>query len=236
MELFVGELLGTFLLIVLGAGVVANVVLNRTFGQNSGYIVITWGWAIAVFVAVFVTGNISGAHINPAVSIGLAVAGKFAWGLVPLYVAAQLLGAFLGAVCVWLHYRPHFNASDDADLKRAIFCTAPAIADTGANFFSELFGTFILVLAVLHLADPAVGLGSISALPVALLVLGIGLSLGGTTGYAINPARDLGPRIAHRLLPIRNKGGSNWAYAWIPVAAPLTGAVLAGLVYRLLHF
>jgi glycerol uptake facilitator protein len=236
MELFVGELLGTFLLIVLGAGVVANVVLNRTFGQNSGYIVITWGWAIAVFVAVFVTGNISGAHINPAVSIGLAVAGKFAWSLVPLYVAAQLLGAFLGAVCVWLHYRPHFNASDDADLKRAIFCTAPAIADTGANFFSELFGTFILVLAVLHLADPAVGLGSISALPVALLVLGIGLSLGGTTGYAINPARDLGPRIAHRLLPIRNKGGSNWAYAWIPVAAPLTGAVLAGLVYRLLHF
>jgi glycerol uptake facilitator protein len=236
MELFVGELLGTFLLIVLGAGVVANVVLNRTFGQNSGYIVITWGWAIAVFVAVFVTGNISGAHINPAVSIGLAVAGKFAWSLVPLYVAAQLLGAFLGAVCVWLHYRPHFNASDDADLKRAIFCTAPAIADTGANFFSELFGTFILVLAVLHLADPAVGLGSISALPVALLVLGIGLSLGGTTGYAINPARDLGPRIAHRLLPIRNKGGSNWSYAWIPVAAPLTGAVLAGLVYRLLHF
>ncbi len=236
MELFVSELLGTFLLIVLGAGVVANVVLNRTFGQNSGYIVITWGWAIAVFVAVFVTGNISGAHINPAVSIGLAVAGKFAWSLVPLYVAAQLLGAFLGAVCVWLHYRPHFNASDDADLKRAIFCTAPAIADTGANFFSELFGTFILVLAVLHLADPAVGLGSISALPVALLVLGIGLSLGGTTGYAINPARDLGPRIAHRLLPIRNKGGSNWSYAWIPVAAPLTGAVLAGLVYRLLHF
>jgi glycerol uptake facilitator protein len=236
MELFVGELLGTFLLIVLGAGVVANVVLNRTFGQNSGYIVITWGWAIAVFVAVFVTGNISGAHINPAVSIGLAVAGKFAWSLVPLYVAAQLLGAFLGAVCVWLHYRPHFNASDDADLKRAIFCTAPAIADTGANFFSELFGTFILVLAVLHLADPAVGLGSISALPVALLVLGIGLSLGGTTGYAINPARDLGPRIAHRLLPIRNKGGSNWSYAWIPVAAPLTGAVLAGLMYRLLPF
>ena len=236
MELFVGELLGTFLLIVLGAGVVANVVLNRTFGQNSGYIVITWGWAIAVFVAVFVTGNISGAHINPAVSIGLAVAGKFAWSLVPLYVAAQLLGAFLGAVCVWLHYRPHFNASDDADLKRAIFCTAPAIADTGANFFSELFGTFILVLAVLHLADPAVGLGSISALPVALLVLGIGLSLGGTTGYAINPARDLGPRIAHRLLPIRNKGGSNWSYAWIPVAAPLTGAVLAGLMHRLLPF
>ncbi len=236
MELFVGELLGTFLLIVLGAGVVANVVLNRTYGQNSGYIVITWGWAIAVFVAVFVTGNISGAHINPAISIGLAVAGKFEWSLVPLYLAAQLLGAFLGAVCVWLHYRPHFDVSDDADLKRAIFCTAPAIADAGANFFSELFGTFILVLAVLHLADPAVGLGSISALPVALLVLGIGLSLGGTTGYAINPARDLGPRIAHMLLPIRNKGGSNWGYAWIPVVAPMAGAVLAALVYRLLAF
>lgn len=236
MELFVGELLGTFLLIVLGAGVVANVVLNRTYGQNSGYIVITWGWAIAVFVAVFVTGNISGAHINPAISIGLAVAGKFEWSLVPLYLAAQLLGAFLGAVCVWLHYRPHFDVSDDADLKRAIFCTAPAIADAGANFFSELFGTFILVLAVLHLADPAVGLGSISALPVALLVLGIGLSLGGTTGYAINPARDLGPRIAHMLLPIRNKGGSQWSYAWIPVTAPLAGAVLAALTYRLLPF
>lgn len=236
MELFVGELLGTFLLIVLGAGVVANVVLNRTYGQNSGYIVITWGWAIAVFVAVFVTGNISGAHINPAISIGLAVAGKFAWSLVPLYVAAQLLGAFLGAVCVWLHYRSHFDASDDADLKRAIFCTAPAIPAVGSNFFSELFGTFILVLAVLHLADPEVGLGSISALPVALLVLGIGLSLGGTTGYAINPARDLGPRIAHLLLPIRSKGGNHWGYAWIPVVAPLVGAVLAALVYRLLPF
>lgn len=236
MELFVGELLGTFLLIVLGAGVVANVVLNKTYGQNGGYIVITWGWSIGVFVAVFVVGNISGAHINPAVTLGLAVAGKFAWNLVPLYIAAQLLGAFLGAVCVWLQYRNHFDETDDVALKLGVFSTAPAIRNLASNLYSEVFGTFILVLCVLHLAEPEVGLGSISALPVALLVLGIGLSLGGTTGYAINPARDLGPRLAHMLLPIRNKGSSNWTYAWIPVVAPLAGGILAALVWRWLPF
>jgi glycerol uptake facilitator protein len=236
MEMFAGEVLGTFLLIVLGAGVVANVVLNKTYGQNSGYIVITWGWGIGVFVAVFVTGNISGAHLNPAVTIGLAVAGKFAWNLVPLYLLAQLLGAFLGAVSVWFHYRDHFDQTDDVALKLGVFSTAPAISSVGSNIFSEVFGTFIFMLAVLHIAAPDVGLGSISALPVALLVFGIGMSLGGTTGYAINPARDLGPRLAHALLPIKGKGSSNWAYAWIPVVAPLVGATLAALVYRALPF
>jgi glycerol uptake facilitator protein len=236
MQAFAGELLGTFLLIVLGAGVVANVLLNKTYGQNSGYIVITWGWGIGVFVAVFVTGSISGAHINPAVTVGLAVAGKFSWELVPRYVLAQLLGAFLGAVCVWVHYRDHFDQTDDVATKLGVFSTAPAIRKASSNIYSEVFGTFILVLGILHLAEPEVGLGSISALPVALLVFGIGMSLGGTTGYAINPARDLGPRIAHMLLPIKGKGDSDWRYAWIPVVAPLAGAVLAALVYRWLPF
>jgi glycerol uptake facilitator protein len=236
MQAFAGEVLGTFLLIVLGAGVVANVLLNKTYGQNSGYIVITWGWGIGVFVAVFVTGNISGAHINPAVTLGLAMAGKFSWDLVPVYMLAQLLGAFLGAVCVWFHYRDHFDQTEDVAIKLGVFSTAPAIRNATNNIYSEVFGTFILVLGVLHLAEPEVGLGSISALPVALLVFGIGMSLGGTTGYAINPARDLGPRIAHMLLPIKGKGGSDWRYAWIPVVAPLAGAVIAALVYRWLPF
>jgi len=236
MQVFAGEVLGTFLLIVLGAGVVANVLLNKTHGQNSGYIVITWGWGIGVFVAVFVTGNISGAHINPAITVGLAMAGKFSWALVPLYIVAQLLGAFLGAVCVWLHYLDDFAATEDMAIKLGVFSTAPAIRNMGSNVFSEVFGTFILVLAVLHLAEPEVGLGSISALPVALLVFGIGMSLGGTTGYAINPARDLGPRIAHMLLPIKGKGRSDWSYAWVPVVAPLAGAIIAAMVYRWLPF
>jgi len=236
MQAFAGEVLGTFLLIVLGAGVVANVVLNKTYGQNSGYIVITWGWGIGVFVAVFVTANISGAHINPAVTIGLAIAGKFSWALVPLYMIAQLLGAFLGAVSVWFHYRDHFDQTDDVATKLGVFSTAPAIRNVANNIYSEVFGTFILVLGVLHLAEPDVGLGAISALPVALLVFGIGMSLGGTTGYAINPARDLGPRLAHMLLPIKGKGSSDWHYAWIPVVAPLAGATIAALVYRWLPF
>jgi len=236
MQAFAGEVLGTFLLIVLGAGVVANVVLNKTYGQNSGYIVITWGWGIGVFVAVFVTANISGAHINPAVTLGLAIAGKFSWALVPLYMIAQLLGAFLGAVSVWFHYRDHFDQTDDVATKLGVFSTAPAISNVANNIYSEVFGTFILVLGVLHLAEPDVGLGAISALPVALLVFGIGMSLGGTTGYAINPARDLGPRLAHMLLPIKGKGSSDWHYAWIPVVAPLAGATIAALVYRWLPF
>jgi glycerol uptake facilitator protein len=236
MDAFAAEVLGTFLLIVLGAGVVANVVLSKTLGQNSGYIVITWGWCIGVFVGVFVTGNISGAHLNPAVTLGLATAGKFSWELVPVYILAQLLGAIIGAVCVWFHYRDHFAETDDVAAKLGVFSTAPAIRNVVSNIYSEVFGTFILVLGVLYLAEPDVGLGSISALPVALLVFGIGMSLGGTTGYAINPARDLGPRIAHSLLPIKGKGSSDWSYAWIPVVAPLMGSQIAALVYLWLAF
>ncbi len=236
MEVFIGEVLGTFILIALGAGVVANVVLSKTGGNDSGYIVITWGWGIAVFVAVFITGTVSGAHINPAVTVGLAASGQFPWEQVPLYIAAQLIGAFLGAVSVWFHYKDHFDATEDADAKLGVFSTAPAIPNTINNLYSEIFGTFILVLGVLHIAAPEVGLGSIDALPVGLLVFGIGMSLGGTTGYAINPARDLGPRIAHALLPIEGKRSSNWGYAWVPVLGPLLGAVIAAMVYRLLPF
>ncbi len=236
MEAFIGELLGTFILIVLGAGVVANVVLEKTGGNDSGYIVITWGWGIAVFIAVFITGSVSGAHINPAVTIGLAAAGQFSWSLVPTYIIAQLLGAFLGATAVWLHYRDHFSATEDKDSKLGVFCTGPAIANTFNNLYSEVLGTFMLILGVLYIAAPDVGLGALDALPVGLLVFGIGMSLGGTTGYAINPARDLGPRIAHALLPIEGKGSSNWGYAWIPIVGPILGSLLAALVYSLLPF
>ncbi|MCY4263967.1 MAG: aquaporin family protein [Gammaproteobacteria bacterium] len=236
MEAFAGEVLGTFLLIVLGAGVVANVVLEKTGGSGSGYLVITSGWGIAVFVAVFVTGSVSGAHINPAVSIGLALSGQFPWSQVPLYIGAQLTGAFLGAVCMWVHYREHFNATTDPEAKLGVFSTAPAIPNVLNNLFSEILGSFVLVLGVLYIATPELGLGALDALPVALLVFGIGLSLGGPTGYAINPARDLGPRIAHSLLPITGKRDSNWGYAWIPVAGPVLGSMIAAGVYLLLPF
>lgn len=232
------EFLGTALLILLGDGVVANVVLNHTKGNNSGWIVITFGWAIAVFVGVFVTAPISGAHLNPAVTLAFAMAGKFPWADVPAYWAAQVGGAALGAGLVWLHYRPHFEATDDAGGKLAVFSTGPAIRNSVSNFISEVIGTFVLVFAVFHIAGAEVGgqkatLGAIDALPVALVVLGIGLSLGGSTGYAINPARDLGPRMMHAVLPIPNKGSSDWGYAWIPIAGPLAGAALAAWVYGL---
>lgn len=232
------EFLGTALLILLGNGVVANVVLNHTKGNNSGWIVITFGWAIAVFVGVFVTAPISGAHLNPAITLAFAMAGKFPWADVPAYWAAQIGGAALGAGLVWLHYRPHFEATDDAGGKLAVFSTGPAIRNSVSNFISEVIGTFVLVFAVFHIAGAEVGgqkatLGAIDALPVALVVLGIGLSLGGSTGYAINPARDLGPRMMHAVLPIPNKGSSDWPYAWIPIAGPLAGAALAAWVYGL---
>lgn len=236
MEAFVGEILGTFLLIALGVGVVANVSLNKTGGQDSGYIVITWGWGIAVFVGVFVSADFSGAHLNPAVTIGLASAGNFSWSLVPTYIAGQFIGAFLAATCVWFHYRDHFDATDEPATKLGVFSTGPAIDNLVSNIYSEIFATFILVIGVLYIATPDVGLGAVSALPVALLVFGIGMSFGGTTGYAINPARDLAPRIAHALLPIKGKGDSNWSYAWVPVIGPLIGAVIAAVVYRLLPF
>jgi glycerol uptake facilitator protein len=224
---FLGEFIGTAILIILGDGVVANVVLNKTKGQNSGWIVITFGWAIAVFVAVYMVAAASGAHINPAVTIALAIMEKFSWADVPLYVAAQLLGAATGSFLVWVSYKKHFDETTDADLKLAVFCTGPAIRNTASNLFSEILGTFILILSVLFITAPTAGIGSLDALPVALLVLGIGLSLGGLTGYAINPARDLGPRIMHAILPIKGKRDSDWGYAWIPVVGPLIGASLA---------
>lgn len=234
MSPFVAEIIGTALLVLLGNGVVANVLLSKTKGQNSGWIVITTGWGLAVFVAVYAVASVSGAHINPAVTIGLAAAGKFAWTLVPGYIAAQMIGAFLGATLVWLHYKPHFDETQDAALKLAVFSTGPAIRTTFWNLISEVIGTFVLVFGVLSIASPEVGLGALDALPVALLVLVIGLSLGGTTGYAINPARDLGPRMAHAVLPISGKGESDWAYSWIPVVGPILGGLLAAAVFLMI--
>jgi glycerol uptake facilitator protein len=232
MSPFLSEITGTALLIILGGGVVANVVLDKTKGNNGGLIAITFGWAVGVFTGVYATAAASGGHLNPAVTIGLAVEGSFDWALVPSYILAQFIGAMLGAVIVWASYRQHFNATQDANAKLAVFCTAPAIRSAEHNFITELVGTFILVLGALLLSKPEMKLGALDALPIALLVLGIGLSLGGPTGYAINPARDLGPRIIHALLPIKNKRDSDWNYAWIPVVAPIAGGVLAALFFR----
>ncbi len=229
---FVSELTGTALLIILGDGVVANVILHKTKGQNGGLIAITFGWAIAVFVGVYVTAAASGAHLNPAVTIALATIGKFEWALVPTYLAAQLLGAMLGALIMWVTYRQHFNATEDAATKLGVFCTSPSINNPIDNILSEIIGTFVFVLAILFITKSQNSLGSLDALPVALLVLGIGLSMGGPTGYAINPARDLGPRIMHAILPIKGKSGSDWGYSWIPVAGPMIGGVLAALLWQ----
>ena len=232
---FIAEIIGTCFLMILGLGVVANVVLEKTYGNNSGWIVITTGWALAVFVAVMIAGPYSGAHINPAVTIGLAVAGDFAWNMVPLYILGQFIGAMIGAFLVWVFYREHFNSTDDKASKLGVFCTSPAIRKTSSNLINETMGTFVLVFGVLYITggkmgdtNQIIGLGSVGALPVAFLVWVIGLSLGGTTGYAINPARDLGPRIMHAILPFKSpKGDSDWSYAWIPVVGPVLGAVLA---------
>jgi len=237
MHPIIAEIIGTAILLLLGGGVVANVVLNKTIGNNSGWIVITTGWALAVYVAVVIAGPYSGAHINPAVSIGLAFAGKFPWTDVPTYILGQMLGAMIGSSVVWLFYIDHFKATDDADAKKAVFCTSPAIRNPIVNLFSEAIGTFVLVFTILYFVNAtiedtgsAIGLGSIGALPVAFLVWAIGLSLGGTTGYAINPARDLGPRIMHAILPLKNKASSDWSYAWIPVAGPVLGGITAALL------
>ncbi|MBD1260827.1 aquaporin family protein [Maribacter polysiphoniae] len=244
MSILVAEILGTMLLILLGNGVVANVVLNDTKGNNSGWIVITTGWALGVFVGVIVAGPYSGAHLNPAVTIGLATAGKIAWDVVPEYLAGEMIGAMLGAFLVWLFYKDHFKITDDEGGKLACFSTGPAIKNTFSNLISEIIGTFVLVFVIFYLAGPElditgdvearaiIGLGSIGAVPVAFLVWVIGLSLGGTTGYAINPARDLGPRIMHTILPV--KGKSDWGYAWIPVVGPIIGCVIAALLYMAL--
>lgn len=232
MSAFLGEMIGTMLLILLGDGVVANVVLKRTKGNNAGWIVISFAWAMAVFVGVFISSAVSKAHLNPAVTVSLAAAGQFPWAEVPIYIAAQMIGAALGAFLVWVHYMPHFAATDDADAKLGVFCTGPAIRHTPSNFMGEVIGTFVLIFAVLHITKPDGGLGSLDALPVALVVLVIGLALGGTTGYAINPARDLSPRIMHALLPIPNKRDGDWGYAWIPIIGPIVGGLLAVALFR----
>jgi glycerol uptake facilitator protein len=238
MSPFMAEFIGTMLLILLGDGVVANVLLQDTKGNNGGLIVITTAWGLAVFVGVVVAGPYSGAHLNPAVTIGLAIAGKFAWANVVPYIIAQMLGAFLGAFLVWLMYYNHFQRTNAPDSILAVFCTGPAIRNYASNIVSEIIGAFVLVFTVFYIAGAQItpsktpiGLGSIGALPVALLVWVIGLSLGGTTGYAINPARDLGPRIVHFLVPIKNKGTSDWAYAWIPVLGPIIGATIAAVLF-----
>ena len=231
MSPFVAEFIGTALLILLGDGVVANFLLTKSKGYNAGWIVNSFGWAMAVFVAVFVTASSSGAHLNAAVTMAFALTGKFAWSNVPCYIVAQMAGAMFGAFLVWVSYRRHFNITDDADAKRGVFCTAPAIRSYPDNLLTEVIATFVLVFAVLFLAAPEVGLGSLDALPVAFLVMGVIISLGGPTGAALNPVRDLGPRIMHALLPIPGKNGSDWAYSWVPVVGPLSGAALAALVY-----
>lgn len=242
MSPFMAELIGTMLLILLGDGVVANVLLTDTKGNNSGWIVITTGWALAVFVGITVAGPYSGAHLNPAVTIGLAIAGKFLWANVLSYLIAQMLGAFLGGFLVWLMYYDHFQRTNNPGFVLAVFCTGPALRNYVSNIASEIIGSFVLIFVVFYVtgaeitpSKTPIGLGSVGALPVAFLVWAIGLSLGGTTGYAINPARDLGPRIMHAILPIKSKGSSDWAYSWIPILGPIIGAGIAALIYLQLH-
>lgn len=242
MDQFIAEFVGTSLLLAVGSGVVANVVLNQTKGNGSGWMVITTAWALGVFIGVVVAGPYSGAHLNPAVSIGLAIAGDFAWALVPKYILAQILGAMFGSGIAWLMYKDHFDITDDPGLKFAPFGTAPAIRNLPSNLFSEIIGTSVLIIVILYSTEPTIqdgndtpiGLGSLGALPVAFLVWVIGLALGGTTGYAINPARDFGPRLMHQILPIKGKGSSDWAYSWVPVLGPILGAAIAAGIYLLL--
>jgi len=232
MTSFIGEFVGTALLIIMGCGVVANVVLNKTKGNNSGWIVITFGWAMAVFLGVYASNSLGGGgHLNPAVTIAIAAFGEFESSLIAPFILGQFAGAFVGAVIVWLAYKNHFDETQEGDLKLAVFSSGPAIRNTGSNLITEFIGTFILVLGALSMSKPTSTLGSLDALPVALLVLGIGLSLGGPTGYAINPARDLAPRIAHFILPISRKGHSDWGYSWIPVVGPILGGLTASLLY-----
>ncbi|OSZ80829.1 aquaporin [Chitinophagaceae bacterium IBVUCB2] len=235
MSPFIGEFVGTALLIIMGDGVVANVVLNKTKGQNSGWIVITFGWAMAVFLGVYASTALGGSgHLNPAVTIALTAFADFDSALLPTYIGAQFAGAIAGATIVWLSYKQHFAETTDKDLKLAVFCNAPAIRSTGHNLITETIGTFILMFGALAMTPAASSLGTLDALPVALLVLGIGLSLGGPTGYAINPARDLGPRIAHFILPVAGKRDSDWSYSWIPVVGPIAGALLGAWAFGLL--
>ncbi len=240
---FIAEILGTAILILLGGGVVANDILKGTKGGGGGWITITTAWGLAVFAGVVIAGPISGAHLNPAVTLGLAIAGSFPWADVLPYILAQFIGAMIGATLVYMMYKDHFDITDDPGLKRAVFCTDPTIRNNFRNMLSEILGTFVLLICVFYFADGSindgtqttkVGLGSIGAIPVAFVVWGIGLSLGGTTGYAINPARDLGPRIMHAILPIKGKTDNGWGYSWIPVLGPIIGAALAAFLYLFL--
>jgi len=231
MSPFFGEFFGTAIILILGGGVCANVSLDKTLGNKSGWIVITFGWAIGVFTGVLLAAPISGAHLNPAITVALVISHKFPVSLMPLYILAQMLGAMFGAGMVWLAYKKHFDETADQNAKLGVFCTSPRIRSYWYNVLTEMIGTHMLVMAVLYMAVPEVGLGALNALPVALVVLGLGLSLGGPTGYAINPARDLGPRIMHYFLPIPNKRDSDWKYAWVPVLGPLLGALSASIMF-----
>lgn len=241
---FFAEFIGTMLLLLMGGGVVANVCLAKTKGYGAGWLAITTAWALGVFIGVVVAGPYSGAHLNPAVSIGLAIGGTFPWSEVPVYILAQFLGAAAGALIVWLVYKDHFDATDDQGIKLGVFCTNSAISNPLINFLTEMVGTFVLMFVVFYITDGEltydsnstlpIGLGSVGAIPVAFTVWVIGLSLGGPTGYAINPARDLAPRFMHMILPIKAKGSSHWEYAWIPGSAPLVGSALAAMLYYVL--
>lgn len=236
MSPLLNEFIGTAVLIIFGNGVVANVLLQKTKGYQSGWIVITFGWAMAVFVAVYIAAHGGGAHLNPAVSIALATVGKMEWSQIPIYVLGQLLGAMMGQLIVWVVYRDHYDVTDNPDSILATFSTSPALSNKLNNFLSEMIGTLILIFGVLFIVAPSPSLGSLDALPVSLLVLGIGLSLGGTTGYAINPARDLGPRIIHQLLPLKHKGKSEWHYSWIPIIGPIVGSLLGAILFQMVYY
>ncbi|AXI01153.1 aquaporin family protein [Sporosarcina sp. PTS2304] len=228
---FIGELVGTMILIILGGGVVGGVLMKKSKSENAGWIVITVGWGLAVAVGIYAVDGASGAHLNPAVTIGLASIGDFAWADVPMYIVAQLLGAFIGAVIVYFHYLPHWKETTDKEAKLSVFATVPAIRHPLSNVTSEIIGTFVLVLGILSIGANEFTEG-LNPLIVGALIIAIGMSLGGTTGYAINPARDLGPRIAHFLLPIPGKGSSDWRYAWIPIVGPILGGVFGALFYK----
>ena len=232
MKPFAAEVIGTALLIILGDGVVAGVMLNKTKAQNSGWMVITAGWAMGVLIAVYAVGRISGAHLNPAITLGLAVVGKFAWSDVPRYIVAQFIGAFLGAVIVWLAYLAHWPETESQASKLSVFSTIPAIRRRPLNLLTEIIGTFVLMFGVLAIvANTAPTQSGLTPLLIGFLVWSIGLSLGAPTGYAMNPVRDLAPRLAHALLPIPGKGGSDWGYAWVPVLGPIIGGLLGAVAY-----
>ena len=233
------EFVGTLVLILLGDGVCCATSLDKSKAQGAGWVVVTLGWGLAVMCGVFIAGPYSGAHLNPAVTLGFALAGQFDWCCVLPYVAAQMLGGFAGAVLVYMFYKDHFDATEDPATKLGVFCTAPAIMNKGRNFFCETLASWLLVFVILALGNkenlPEIGMGELGAFPVTMLIMSIGMSLGATTGYAINPARDLAPRLAHAVLPIKGKGDSGWGYSWVPMAGPVCGGLLAALTYMLIY-